>query len=209
MTETISTINRKERYSFRFSQGVRVGFPWHLFQKKGLGFTLIELMVVIAIIGILASFILISLSSTKVKARDARRKIDLHQIQAALEMYHIENKQYPYSDIAVVEEWEASTGCGGSYITISTLTYFLKDLVNEELFGNLPRDSINDVDHSYLYVNWSIPLNPIDPGCTNNSQQFGLITLLEKEQPVGGDSDCDPAIPPPFCVYVIIGVQNP
>lgn len=48
--------------------------------RKKSGFTLIEIIVVIGIIGILASIILVSLSSGRGKARDAKRKIDLSQI---------------------------------------------------------------------------------------------------------------------------------
>ena len=55
--------------------------------KRSRGFTLIELLVVIAIIGILASIVLASLSSARLKGRDARRIADLKQIQLALELY--------------------------------------------------------------------------------------------------------------------------
>ncbi|MDD5589740.1 MAG: type II secretion system protein [Candidatus Portnoybacteria bacterium] len=57
-------------------------------KKKGekRGFTLIELLVVIAIIGILATIVLVSLNSARVKARDARRQSDIHQIALAMEM---------------------------------------------------------------------------------------------------------------------------
>ncbi len=54
-----------------------------------------ELLVVIAIIGVLSAIILVSLSSAKVKARDARRMTDLQQIQRALELYYAENGTYP------------------------------------------------------------------------------------------------------------------
>jgi prepilin-type N-terminal cleavage/methylation domain-containing protein len=64
---------------------------------KNKGFTLVELLVVIAIIGLLASIVLVSLNSARAKARDARRKADLHQIAIALEMYASEYGGYPSS----------------------------------------------------------------------------------------------------------------
>ncbi len=60
---------------------------------KRKAFTLIELLVVIAIIGILAALILLSLRTARAKARDARRKSDLRQIKAALELYSSDNSE--------------------------------------------------------------------------------------------------------------------
>lgn len=64
-------------------------------RTKILGFTLIELMIVIAIMGILAAMISGNFITSLKKGRDARRKGDLEQIQRALEMYYEDNKTYP------------------------------------------------------------------------------------------------------------------
>lgn len=58
-------------------------------------FTLIELMIVIAILGVLATLISGNFITSLKKGRDARRKTDLEQIQRALEMYYEDNKAYP------------------------------------------------------------------------------------------------------------------
>ncbi|MBW7960444.1 prepilin-type N-terminal cleavage/methylation domain-containing protein [Patescibacteria group bacterium] len=55
--------------------------------KNKLGFTLIELIVVIAIIGMLSALLLPNFMSARERARDSQRKSDLTQIQKALEMY--------------------------------------------------------------------------------------------------------------------------
>lgn len=59
------------------------------------GFTLIELLVVIAIVGILASVIIVSINSSRKKARDSVRVQDLRSIAQALEAYHADNGSYP------------------------------------------------------------------------------------------------------------------
>lgn len=59
------------------------------------GFTLIELMVVIAIIGILTSIGLVSFSGARAKANDAKRRADLKTLQTALEGYYNDNNAYP------------------------------------------------------------------------------------------------------------------
>jgi prepilin-type N-terminal cleavage/methylation domain-containing protein len=51
------------------------------------GFTLIELMVVIAIIGVLSSIVVGSINNSRAKARDASRITALRQIYNALELY--------------------------------------------------------------------------------------------------------------------------
>ncbi len=59
------------------------------------GFTLIELLVVIVIIGVLMGILLVSYQGTRITARDGKRKADLEQIRAAIELYHADCGQYP------------------------------------------------------------------------------------------------------------------
>ena len=59
------------------------------------GFTLTELLVAIAIIGILSAMVLTSMSSVRERAKDGRRISDLKQIQLALELYYDVNTSYP------------------------------------------------------------------------------------------------------------------
>jgi prepilin-type N-terminal cleavage/methylation domain-containing protein len=62
---------------------------------KARGFTLIELLVVIAIIGILSSTVLASLSTARMKARDAQRILNVKQLQIALINYGADHGSYP------------------------------------------------------------------------------------------------------------------
>lgn len=60
------------------------------------GFTLIEILVVIAIIGSLSALLLPNYMEARLRARDAQRKSDLKAIQKALEMYKLDNdNKYP------------------------------------------------------------------------------------------------------------------
>ncbi|MCX6794109.1 MAG: type II secretion system protein [Candidatus Gottesmanbacteria bacterium] len=64
--------------------------------KKNRGFTLMELLIVIAIIGILVSVSVVSYSSAQKKGRDARRHTDLKAMQNAWEQYYADNNaNYP------------------------------------------------------------------------------------------------------------------
>lgn len=63
------------------------------FEKKA--FTLIELLIAIAILGILTASLLASYTTTQKRSRDTQRKHDLRQIQEALELYFQDNDAYP------------------------------------------------------------------------------------------------------------------
>ncbi len=62
-------------------------------QKKG--FTFIEVLVVTSIIAVLATIGVVSYSSANIKARDGKRKADVEQIRAGLEMYRVDIGLYP------------------------------------------------------------------------------------------------------------------
>lgn len=62
------------------------------------GFTIIELLVVVAIIGILAGVIIASVADSRQRARDARRKTELKSIENAVELYAgFNNGKFPTS----------------------------------------------------------------------------------------------------------------
>lgn len=62
------------------------------------GFTLIEIMVVIVIIGIMAALVVPNLMGQPHDARVAKVKHDVQQLESALEMYKLDNVQYPSTD---------------------------------------------------------------------------------------------------------------
>ncbi len=137
---------------------------------KNKGFTLIELLVVIAIIGLLSSIVLVAVNSARAKARDAKRKGDLHQIQLALQMYYNTYGGFPRAKPQTAcggtDVWASSNGnCGGQWLTTDSNFY--------QFMPNVPVDPLNkgtnagwgDGNNVYSYVPQ-----------TNN---YDLLTQLE------------------------------
>ena len=65
------------------------------FDKKEAGFTLIELLIVIVVLGILMTMAVPALSGVKNKADTAVAKADLHNIMHSLEIYYLDQGEYP------------------------------------------------------------------------------------------------------------------
>lgn len=75
--------------------------------RKSKGFTMIELLIAISIIGILSSFLLANFVGVRQRARDGVRKSDLQQIRSVLEFYRADKGSYPSGN--------PFTSCGGQF----------------------------------------------------------------------------------------------
>jgi prepilin-type N-terminal cleavage/methylation domain-containing protein len=65
--------------------------------RKLKGLSLIEVLIAVAIIGILITIGIFSYTSSQKKARDSKRKFELNQLQKSLEMYYNDYGSYPPS----------------------------------------------------------------------------------------------------------------
>jgi general secretion pathway protein G len=77
------------------------------------GFTLIELMVVIVILGILAGLIVPRIMDKPDEARRLKAKIQIESLSSALKFYKLDNGSYPGTEqglLALVESPETGTG---------------------------------------------------------------------------------------------------
>jgi general secretion pathway protein G len=82
------------------------------------GFTLIEILIVIAIISILSSVAIVGLPRIGGKGRDARRISDMRQVQTALELYFTRNGRYPTG----ITSWgNLETTLAGAGIGVSSI----------------------------------------------------------------------------------------
>ena len=79
---------------------VKIARRWN----GGSGFTLIELMIVMALIVVLASIGLAMHANSQTRAREAVLKEDLFRLRDALDQYYADKNMYPASLDALVSE---------------------------------------------------------------------------------------------------------
>lgn len=128
------------------------------------GFTLLELLVVLAILSILAGIGFGQYKRSQMKARDAQRKGDLDNVARALEMYYNDFQSYPASDTeGRIVIGESSLLWGGSFETDEAI--YMKVLPED------PYDTLGDHQYCYEY-------NATD-------KYYYIYSFLENEQ----DSD--------------------
>lgn len=59
------------------------------------GFTIVELLIVIAVVGVLAAITLNTFAGSQARARDAQRSSDVKALKKAVELYRVEKGFYP------------------------------------------------------------------------------------------------------------------
>lgn len=121
------------------------------------GFTLIELMVIVAIIGILMAAGIVVFSDAQKAARDAKRRADMDAIGKALEQYYQDNGEY------------------FSFATTSNLSSWNNVQIDYFPSQRLPIDPINNA--SYAYTARSIKQNAA--GFVNPKSRFCFMAELE------------------------------
>ena len=62
------------------------------------GFTLIEIMVVIIILGILVSFVAVNIMDKPDEARQVKARMDISSLEAAVKLYKLDNGKYPTTE---------------------------------------------------------------------------------------------------------------
>lgn len=113
------------------------------------GFTLVELMVVISIIGILASIVYVNFADSKKIARDEIRKTTLKDLQLAINLYKAQNGVYP--DGCKGSGVWGGTSAGDYFKCSPNSDPYIKRLV-PDFISTLPYDSVYPSSNAgYIY----------------------------------------------------------
>jgi len=138
--------------------------------NKIFGFTLVELLVVMAILGVLVTIIAGGFRSAQARGRDAERKSDLKQVSQSLELFFSDYGRYPDDASGKILGCPYSTG-GGSSCTWGESEFTDTKTI---YFKTLPQDPTSSLSYFYRIV----------PSSSN--QKFQLFAHLENTQ----DQDC-------------------
>lgn len=65
------------------------------YKLKQQGFTIVELLIVIVVIGILAALVITTFTGIQQKARNTERETDIKAMQGQVEAYYAQNGRYP------------------------------------------------------------------------------------------------------------------
>lgn len=137
----------------------KTGFTLMSKARKG-GFTLVELLVVMAILAILSTVGFGQYRTSQKKARDAQRKADLSHIARALEMYYSDHKSYPLGE-------------GGKIGTLNWGDSFEDE--NSIYMKKLPEDPADNREYCYQ---------------SDDGSYFEIFATLENERDLDYQKDC-------------------
>ena len=124
------------------------------YSKNKNGFTLVELLVAVSVIGLLSSIIYASFGESREQARDRARMSSLKQLQLSIEQYRAQNGSYPVAGCGALTSEFAGPGPSTilgfvSCSPLASLSYVSS--VTPDYIDVLPRDVAFEVESNRGY----------------------------------------------------------
>ncbi|MBU0574406.1 MAG: prepilin-type N-terminal cleavage/methylation domain-containing protein [Candidatus Margulisiibacteriota bacterium] len=113
------------------------------------GFTMVEVLVVVGIIGMLAVFLVPKLMGTQDRAKEGAVKAVMHSVQLGIESYNMENLSYPVAGGITLKDLVDNYLTAGGYMTSVPKNPFTgKEYTDEDVAGKVIYD-YNEVKGVY------------------------------------------------------------
>lgn len=161
------------------------------------GFSLIELLTVITIIGILVAVASVSYTNAQQKARDGKRRSDLKSVQQALELYFQTAGRYPSSTDIII----CATPFDSASIQWGTKFACFKGVTETVFMQQLPKDPVYSAFEQYSYQSsGSPPLRYILSAKLENTADPEYCISTGSNCVSTGKLPCEPAAGRSYCV---------
>lgn len=161
------------------------------------GFTIVELLIVIVVIGILAAITVVTFGSAQQKARDSQRKTDVTAIVKALEQHYVDKGFYPNATTYT----PGSTTINAAWSTTADASWANLEAALRPYINDLPEDPISTptvdirstVGYDYQYFGNQSNYCGVAPG-----QMYILNYRLEGTQTDNLEGVCNPTVLGPY-----------
>lgn len=137
------------------------------YRKSSAGFTLIEVMVVVVILGILAAIIVPKIMSRPEQARIVKVRQDILAIQSALDLYKLDNGTYPTTDQGLQ-----------ALVTKPTLPPIPRNWKSEGYLQDLPEDPWG-LPYQYMNDNEKLRIFSYGPKGKDGNSEIGNWNMNE------------------------------
>ncbi len=157
------------------------------------GFTLIELLIVVAIIGILAAIAVPNFLNAQVRAKVARCTSDMKTLETALEMYRLDNNDYP--------PWHEARAPGRGDYTHPNEIRFYRLTTPVSFLSSIPKDPFATYANPSDFETWGWAYDYVN-SYDNPNQGWGHVWRINSWGPDtvnswGGqrDGECPNGVP--------------
>jgi len=159
-------------------------------RQAGSGFTIIELLIVIAIIGILATLVLTNFQGAQAKGRDTVRTSDINSVYQKLEEFYNENGGYPdgaldgtvavgVNEADVTGDIEVLPGIDEGALTDEDGTLIVESFATTD---TLTEPALPDTTDEYVYSAYGCDAATATTDVGASCDKYYLATFLEREE---------------------------
>jgi len=126
--------------------------------KRSHGFTIVELLIVVVVIGVLASITAVAYSNMQQRSRTASRITAIRSIQKGLESYRTIHGIYPvYTGIGTNQPSGFTPTYGTSYeYSVATDDSWMRSLRQSGVMTKSVFDPINNNNHHFIYIAYGV-----------------------------------------------------
>lgn len=151
----------------------------YLSSKNTHGFSLMEILVVIAIVGILTSILVVNYNQARQSSRDKIRQSDLKALQLAIELYRSQNGTYPAQGCGTPGAQWAGPGPHSASWGASCPEYII-GLVPDYI-AKLPTDPSRENEDNVGYIYITDPSRSVYKLMAHRSVESNFVTSFANE----------------------------